>query len=99
LVLLHNTASTIKLRSIDLLASGRKHIESHTLAVPSDSESSDDELLLQPGSVLVVAHEGDPMSETLQQANIAAVQSAQAAVQSDHPRTYYEAMKRSDAHL
>jgi hypothetical protein len=48
----------------------------------SDSESSDDELLLQPGSALVVAHEGDPMSETLQQANIAAMQSAQAAVHS-----------------
>jgi hypothetical protein len=39
------------------------------------------------------------MSKTLQQANIAAVQSAQAAVQSGHPRTYYEAMKHSDAHL
>jgi hypothetical protein len=33
--------------------------------VPPESEDSGDELLLQPGSALIVAHEGDPTSALL----------------------------------
>jgi transposase InsO family protein len=73
--------------------------KAHREPTPAIDSESEDELLLKPGSVLIVAHQGDPSDEALQQANIAAVQSAQAAVQSGHPRTFYEAMKRSDAHL
>ncbi|KAJ7664798.1 hypothetical protein B0H17DRAFT_1255949, partial [Mycena rosella] len=69
-------------------------------AVPSDSEdSSKDEILLEPGSVLIVAHQGDPTSLVLQAANVTSVQSAQSAVQSGNPRSYHEALRRADAHL
>ena len=66
---------------------------------PSPAPESDDELLLQPGSAMIVAHEGNPECPVLQAANVAAVQSANAAVNSDNPHSYHEAMRRSDAHL
>ena len=66
---------------------------------PADSESEDDELLLQPGSALIVAHEGDPDNYLLRAANYAHVQLARSAVQSGNPRTYYEALRRADAPL
>jgi hypothetical protein len=67
--------------------------------VPPESEDDGDELLLQPGSALIVAHEGDPTSALLQAVNFAHVQLALSAVRSGNPRTYHEALRRKDAHL
>ena len=65
----------------------------------TDSESEDDELLLQPGSALIVTHKGDPDNYLLRAAKYAHVQLARSAVQSGNPRTYYEALRQADAPL